>query len=245
MKKEALKIFTVIVLFSCLLPANAQKNTDLTGAIRLYKAGNYSESYSRFNELAKNDVGNPLVYYYLAMSAAQVGKTKEAVDNYEKVITLSAQNTTLYNYATKGKKCLLNPEVCQEGTLENKLDAFITGSPKKTFSEEVKADFEKLKIENLMREINRSNNIDPQKFKEYKDFSSMNNQNMPTNEEIGAAIMTLQNAGLTGLVNPNHNDISILGVNSSESALRGLMGGSAMNSQLIQTMLTNNMSLGF
>ena len=41
-------------------------------------------------------------------------------------------------------------------------------------SDEVRSNYEQLKLENLMREINRKDDVDLQKFREYKDFSSMN-----------------------------------------------------------------------
>ena len=73
------------------------------------------------------------------------------------------------------------------------------------FSDEVKSDYERLKIEQLMREINRNENIDPQRFKNYKDFSSV-----PTNDEIVAALRTLQKAGFGNIYNSSNADLSVL-----------------------------------
>ena len=52
------------------------------------------------------------------------------------------------------------------------------------------------KVENLMREMNRKDNITPQKFKEYKDFSNA----APSNDEIVAALRVLQRAGFGNII---------------------------------------------
>ena len=59
----------------------------------------------------------------------------------------------------------------------------------------------------------------------------MNNAS-PTNDEIVAAIRTLQKAGLYDSF-------------GSSNQMFNMLGGAAMNPQVIQTMLTNNMTLGF
>ncbi len=245
MTKKALIFLMSILILSNTITVFAKGNctTDLAEAIKVYKTGNYSESYMKFSEMAKKDIGNPVVYYYLAISAAQVGKNEEAIANYNKVITLSPQGTSLYRYASKGKSCLESKGKCTDGDVDSKLDSFIMNNSGKRFSDEVKADFERLKIENLMREMNRSNNIEPQRFKEYKDFSSkLDVKSEPTNDEIVAALRVLQNAGLTGYM--NHN-LSYTGSEQQFNSIYGLMGESSLNPQLIQSMLTNNMSLGF
>ena len=43
--------------------------------------------------------------------------------------------------------------------------------PEKKVSDEVQSDFEKLHIDQLKRDMNRNEDINPQKFKEFKDFS--------------------------------------------------------------------------
>ena len=92
-----------------------------------------------------------------------------------------------------------------------------------------------------MREMNRNDSIDAQRFKEYKDFSSV-----PTNDEIVAALRTLQRAGFGNIINNNnYADLSVLTGNSQQNALYNMMGSSSMNPQLIQALLTNNMTQGF
>ena len=229
------------------MAAKPATNSELSSAIKMYKAGNYSECYVKVESILKKDPANALAYYYMAMSSAQLGKKDEAIKNYEKAITLSPENSNLNRYATKGKTCIETPEKCSESLYANKDDEFILNKGRQ-YTEAVKSEMDRLKIENMMREINRTDDMNPQKFKEYRDFSSMNNDDTPSNDEIVAALNTLQKAGLGNLFNANSfSDLSMLtGDKRSEAAaMMNLMGGSSMNPQLIQALLTNNMSLGY
>ena len=98
-----------------------------------------------------------------------------------------------------------------------------------------------------MREMTRGNDVTPQKFKDYKDFSS----EVPTNDEIVAALRVLQRAGLSDVLNNNVNEMSLLTgnneTNSNNAMLNMLMGNgnSSLSPQVIQSLLTNQMSVGF
>ena len=244
MKKKLLLILSILVLSSTIntVFSKSAVNTDLTNAIKLYKAGNYSECYTKLETIIKTDSSNAVAYYYMAMASAQIGKKKEAISNYEKAMALSSPNSNLNRYAQKGKTCLESPDKCQESIYSSPLEEFIK-SKNTGLSEEVRGDYERLKIENMMREINRSDDIDPQKFKEYKDFSSYNPEGTPSNDEIVAAIRTLQRAGLGNFLGNNYSDISLLTGNNNSGV--NMFGNSYLTPQMIQTMLTNNMSLGF
>ena len=239
MKKTLLTILSILILATAANAANTKVNSDLANAIRLYKTANYAECYSKLKTIVKKDPSNALAYYYLAMSSAQIGNKSEAVVNYEKAIALAPSGSNLDKYARKGKTCLINPGKCNEVSVDSETEAFIKGNGF-AFSEKVKSDYERLKIENMMREMNRSDDIPPQEFKEFRDFSSMNTQGVPTNDEIVAAMRTLQRAGFGNILNTNngYSDISVLLGNSQQN-------NTALNQQLIQAMLTNNMSLGF
>lgn len=250
MKKYILILMTAIICASTMNFVSAKtttSNSTLANAIRLYKAGNYSQSYIAFNNIVKRDPSNAVAYYYLAMTSAQIGKQDEAIANYEKVISLSP-NGQLGRYATKGKTCLETPDKCHEESEESADDRFIQSRFGTGFSEKARGEYEKQKIENFMREMNRSNDVTPQKFKDYKDFSS----EVPTNDEIVAALRVLQRAGLSDILNNNVNEMSLLTgdnneINSNNAMLNMLMGSgkSSLSPQVIQSLLTNQMSVGF
>ena len=242
MKKKLLLLLGMLLISSTINFAQAKSvsNSELSEAIKLYKLGNYAESYVKLDSVLKQDTSNALAYYYKAMSATQLGRKDEAIDNYAKAMSLSPDKNNLYRYAKKGKNCLENPDKCTSSMYSSAVEEFIQSKKGPKFSEEVRSDYERLKIENLMREINRSKEIDPQTFKEYKDFS-----NIPTNDEIVAALRTLQRAGFGNLVNNGFSDLSILTGNNSQGQLFNFMGQSGLSPQLIQTMLTNNITQGF
>ena len=207
MKKKISAILSILLVTAFLSSANATTKNNVAAAIKLYKAGNYSECYSNLKEYVKQDGANILAYYYLAISSAQVGNNEEAISNYQKVLNLAPKSSSLYRYAFKGKSCLEEPEKCKTSTYNSPLESFITSRNSESFTEEVKSEYEKLKIEQLMREMNRSTEISPDRFKEYRDFSSYNN---------------------------------LLELDKNQDLLLN-----TLNPQMIETLLTNNLSSGF
>ena len=251
MKKRILIALSVLICTMTIpfVEARTTVTPALASAIKLYKAKNYSQCYNSLKMVVKNDPSNALAYYYLAMTSAQIGKKDEAVNNYEKVISLSP-NSQLGNYATRGKRCIETPDACHATTLDQTEDDKFIRS-KAGFSNQARSEFEKKKIENLMREINRTDEIEPQKFKNYKDFSY---NETPTNDEIVAALRTLQKAGLSDMISGNNgfSDLSLLtgnvnsnGQNDILNLLTGDNGSSKLSPQVIQSLLTNQMSIGF
>lgn len=240
-------MLSVVILSSSMLVVNAKgNNSDLATAIKLYKIQNYTECYSMLAKVLKKDPTNALAYYYMAMTATQVGNEREAIDNYEKAITLSAPNSNLNRYATRGKLCIEDSAACNEANMTTVIEDLMKNKKGSNLSDEVRSNYEQLKLENLMREINRKDDVDLQKFREYKDFSSMNFEGTPSNDEIVAAIRTLQRAGLGNMFANNYSsDIAMLtGSNNQQNAMLNMMG-SSLNPQVMQALLTNNMSLGF
>ena len=220
-------------------------NADLTEAIKLYKTGNYAECYLKLDTAIKKDPSNPLGYYYKAMTAAQVGKKAEAIENYDKTLSLASSRSNLVKYAEKGKRCLETPEQCNIPKYSDEYDQFVRGSVPSGFSEEARGMFERLRIEQMMRDMNRNDDINPQRFREYKDFSSMNSPSgVPSNDEIAAAVRTLQKAGLLNFgINSGYSDLSLL--TGSNSGMNEMMGLTNMDSRMIQAMMSGGMTLGF
>ena len=242
MKKKFFTLLSILVLSTSIGIANSATttNTDLANAIKLYKSGNYSECYVQLEKIIKNDPANALAYYYMAITSAQIGRKEEAISNYEKTLSLSPKNNNLSRYAEKGKRCLETPDKCEESMFASLDEEFILGKRTLKSTDEVKSDFERLKIENLMREMNKNDNLEIQRFKDFKDFS-----NVPNNDEVVAALRVLQNAGFEGLINNQVADISSLMDSPNQNSIINLMGGSAMNPQLIQSLLTNSLTQGF
>ena len=105
MKKYLLLLLSVLICTSSINFASAKStsNPALASAIRLYKAGNYSQCYTALNSIIKKDPSNAVAYYYLAMTSAQIGKKDDAIQNYEKVITLSPDGRYMLLSKTGGE----------------------------------------------------------------------------------------------------------------------------------------------
>ena len=258
MKKTLLGILSVIILAGTIGSVYAKAATtsaQTAQGIKMYKSGNYTQSYLTFNKIVDMDPSNALAAYYLGMSAAQLGKADEAVAAYEKAMNLSPKGI-LGRYAKQGKKCVETPLVCHEPIVDDddtEEDKFIKSGFGFGFSEKARGVYEKQKIENIKRDINRYNDIAPQKFRDYKDFSSQ----APTYDEIVSALKTLQRAGFGDMMGGNRYgyDIAALtgdqqsGNNANYDMLNLLFsnngGTSNLNPQVIQSLLTNQMAVGF
>ncbi len=241
MKKTILGLLSLVILFSTICAVEAKtytKNAQTAEAIRLYKSGDYTQSYFAFSQIVKKDSSNALAAYYLGMSAAQLGRSEEAIANYEKAAALSP-NGILGSYAKRGIKCVETPDRCHEKVTANtgeetEDDKFIKSGA--SFSQKARGVYEQDRMNQIMRDMNRGNEIAPQKFKDYKDFSSQ----APSNEEVVEAMRTLQRAG-----------IGSYGYNSAEPnadmfrALFGYNGNSNINPQVIQSLLTTQMTTNF
>ena len=249
MKKIVLRILSVMILVTSVNAVYAKvkaTNPATAQAIKYYKAGNYTQAYMACDEIVQKDPSNALAQYYLAMSYVQLGRKSDAISAYDRVIYLS-QNGVLGSYAKKGKKCLETPSQCKEplekpgDENDTPEDKFIKGAFGSGFSHKARGIHEKEKIENIKREINRYDELAPDKFKEYKDFSTQ----APTNDEIVAAIRTLQRAGIAesigiGAYSPYNNNLEMLNL---------VYGNNAKNlnlsPQVIQSLLSTQMSTGF
>ena len=246
-------VLSLLTLLICTSTVNAQNyNTpELTAAINMYKSGNYAESFSRLNEIIKKDTSNALAYYYLAITAAQIGRKDTASSAYRRVLTLAPEGSKLEAYAKKGSICLNDPVACKQANAASEVDKFIQQKFGSGFSEKARSEYEKLKIENMMREMDRNGDIPAQRFREYRDFSSMNN--MPSNDEIVNAFRVLQQAGFSNFLNNPNNSISEISLLTGNqgydtNSMFGLLGNkqnASLSPQVIQALLTNQMTTGF
>ena len=256
MKKSILVMLSVIICLASINVVEARnvKTPALASAIKMYKAGNYSQAYVQLNEVVKKDPSNGLAYYYLGMTSAQMGNQSEAIYNYDKAVMLSP-HSVLSKYAEKGKRCLETPMACNEPVAtdnESEEEKFIRGRFGSGFSNAARGVHEKEKIQNLRREINREDDIAPQKFRDYKDFSAQ----APSNDEIVNALRVLQRAGLSDVIAGRSlsSELSLLNGYSQNSTneydllntlLNGGKGSANVNPQLLQSLLSSQMSTGF
>ena len=245
---------SVALLFAVSLncPAFAGEAATVQGLIGLYKSGDYSGCLQYSEPLVKNDPSNAVVHYYRALAYAQAGYVDDAISSYDKVIQLNSQET-LVRYAKRGKLCLEDYEKCSS---EVTLDEFIRGKKGAAVTNSVRNNLETQKLEQLKRDINKGKEIEKERLNEFKKFS-YNDDAMPSNDEIVAAMQVLQKAGFAPQMATNFSDISGLYTSSmpnSGNAMDNLMSlmskyGNTSSSEkvdprLLQTMMTSQM-LGF
>lgn len=238
----------VLLVSATALNVQAKQNTDLNAAISMYKAGNYSGCIQTLERVLKQDPSNAVAHYYMAISNVQAGRTEEAISHYDTVIRLNTQET-LVRYATRGKLCLEDAEQC---TANGTLDDFIKGRKGFDLTNSVKNNIETQKIESIRRDINDNKDIEPARFNQYRRFSS-SAETAPSNDEIVAALRTLQRAGLNAPVMSPYTDLSAIyagTVPNNNNSMANLMnmlsganngGGRNVDPQVLQTIMSSQM----
>lgn len=183
-------------------------NANLNSAVAKYKAGNYSGCLQELFSLVKKDPSNALAYYYMAMAYTHVDMRNDAVEAYEKVISLNP-NEYLVDYATKGRDCLTDGPACQpeeETPVEemDDLDKFINAPYGNGLSPELNQQVKQKQLINIKETINKKENLEDKDIQRIKDFDQNKSTSKETDkiaqvsdEEVLKAIKTLRDAGLT------------------------------------------------
>lgn len=214
MNKKIVYLLTLILTFGTMCIAAPQQDTSNTAppvldketiyypnanidsAIEKYKNKNYSGCLQELFSLVKQDPSNALAYYYMAMAYTYVDMQADAIEAYEKVISLNP-NSQLVSYATRGRDCLTGGPTCPGATVEgmtegasngetssnqnsateqaNELDAFINAPYGNGLSPQLNEEMRKKELKNIQKEINkgRFNSKDVEKLEEY-DFENEN-----------------------------------------------------------------------
>lgn len=208
MKRKILALFVTLLTISSI--CFASNNSTLQGAIQKYKNGNYTGCIQDLEFYTRSEQSNALAFYYLAIANVQAGRKANAIQSYDKVLALRP-NSTLLEYATKGKICLEQPEFCYKNTTiveeETDLDKFI--KDKKQFVYKgVQTESSKKNLDSLKNRINSDEEINRFEFQEYE--KSSNNNQKPSNEQIVAAIKILNQAGLSSMTMPQQNQANFM-----------------------------------
>lgn len=185
-------------------------NATIKSAVAKYKMGNYSGCLQELFSLTKKDPSNALAYYYMAMAYTHIDMKDEAVEAYERVISLSP-NEYLVQYATKGRDCLTDGPACHP--VEEKkpveelddLDKFIRAPYGNGLSPELNQEIKQKQLINIKETINQKEELEHKDIQRIKDFDNNKTLKDVDNEKIAQvsdqdvlnAIKTLKDAGLT------------------------------------------------
>lgn len=218
-------------------------NATINSAIAKYKQGDYSGCLQQLISVNKKDAYNPLVLYYLGMTYTQIGWWQQAVNAYEAVMNMNA-NETLTRYATKGRDCLVGGPTCYEEQgngvkIENDLDWFVNSPYGNGLSDDINKQLKEQKLRTIEKQIKRKDVLedrdidDIQQFDKNKSEADIDNEKIAmadskevSNEDVLAAIETLKKAGVTVSVNPYPNAMPM---NDEYAQLSMMLGGNNYN----------------
>lgn len=223
--KILLSLAVMLLTVGC---SSAQSlSTDMAAAIGKYKAKNYVGCMQDALEITQKDPANALAHYYLGISYVQLGDKEKAIESYQKVISLSS-NETLKEYAQRGELCLNSPDECSskydvEEFADEELHKFINST--KAISKEVSDKIDEIQIELMKQNINKE---------------ADRKSEVPSNDEIANAVKVLAKAGVNPLAmqnNPYVQAQNALSNNSEYMQLQMLLGGNTNQGNDFMSML--------
>lgn len=185
-------------------------NATIKSAVAKYKMGNYSGCLQELFSLTKKDPSNALAYYYMAMAYTHIDMKDDAVEAYEKVISLNP-NEYLVQYATKGRDCLTDGPAChpeeEKAEVEelDDLDKFIRAPYGNGLSPELNKEIKQKQLINIKETINQKEELEHKDIQRIKDFDNnktlkdIDNEKIAqvSDEDVLNAIKTLKDAGLS------------------------------------------------
>lgn len=229
-------------------------NANLSSAIAKYKKGNYTGCLQELFSLTKKQPSNATAYYYMAMAFTYLDKQDEAINAYEKVISLSP-NSYLADYAIKGRDCLTGGPACLPETVNNEtqdeLDKFINSPYGNGMSEQINKEVKQKQLKNIQETINTKEQLEHQDIQRIRDFDSNKESSIEENEklamvsdeEILQAVKTLKEAGLNLTVqsdNPYEQMLQYQDPRMAEMSM--LLGNNNNNSNNMMNMIPILMS---
>ncbi len=267
--KKLLAFFAVIALMA-LGTAFAMEKVKISPkvyqGIQKYKQQNYAGCIQDMEAALAAEGDQSLPYYYIANSYVKLGMGGEAMKNYEEVKKLNT-SPGLVLYAEQAVACLQDESKCSGN---DDLNVFINS--KKFMHPEVIQNIEEQQVQQVRAEINaiggsKDKQVDFDKYKYLNDAS----QQMPTNDEIANAVKILAKVGYNPYAqdainpafaqtyNPQYSQMNAIlgqtntGGNAFSSMLPYMIAQSNNsqnrqtdeNQQLMQTMMINQMMMGF
>lgn len=181
-------------------------NANLKSAMAKYKAGNYTGCLQELFSLTQKEPSNAMAYYYMAMAYTHIDREADAIEAYEKVLSLNP-NEFLAEYALKGRDCLTGGPACQEEEAQEELsdlDKFIQAPYGNGLSPELNEEVKQKELTNIKETINKKEQMeekDIDKIKKFDDkYESLSDEPVKiaqvSDEEVLKAVQTLKDAGL-------------------------------------------------
>lgn len=224
MKLRLLAVSLIItgLVFSTGITYAASKKVEIPSsfiyqAISKYKNKNYTGCIQDMDYIIKKGKPTDLVYYYKAISYAQLGMPNEAREAYSAAIQLSS-NKTLVDYATQAVSCIDDVTMCDTNLDDADITKFIKSN--QFMHNDVTQELQNKAIERAKAGINS----DMQPTEESLKYINQNNQ--PTDKEIADAVRTLSKLGINPL---NGNNLAMFGQNPEMMQINAMFGNQNNN----------------
>ncbi len=180
-------------------------NANIKSAMSKYKAGNYTGCLQELFSLVQKEPANALAYYYMAMAYTHIDRQADAIEAYEKVLSLNP-NEYLAEYATRGRDCLTGGPACQDAQTEelSELDKFINAPYGNGLSPELNQEVKQKELTNIKETINKKEHMEEQDVEKIRQFDDKYESFADGTEKIAQvsdedvlnAIKTLKDAGV-------------------------------------------------
>ncbi len=226
-------------------------NANIKSAIAKYKSGNYSGCLQELFSLTKKDPSNSVAYYYMAMAYTHLDMKDEAVEAYEKVLTLHP-NQYLAEYAIKGRDCLTDGPACKEEEQQveesDELDQFIKSPYGNGLSPSLNNEVKQKQLNNFRQTINKKEQLENNDIQRIREFDHKNSKSsieesdkvaQVSDEEILSAIKTLKDAGVNVTIGQENNPYAQLAQyqDPQMAELSMMLGGNNNNNNSMMNMV--------
>lgn len=276
MKKSVISLICAFMIAAPVFAKGA--SNDLKLGISKYKAGNYVGAMQTLQEVVANDPGNALAHYYFAITCVKVGKFKEAKQEYQTVMKLNPNSELAYyagiglNYINSADSAGVQasqennsevlpapPELNPPGQSSSptvKLNSTnLPGSSKEQqgfLSKQAQDKLMEHNINSVINNVNQNGSVPPEKLEKIDNMMKQKSE-IPSNEEIAAAVKTLSKAGVNLNLNSNQAANPYQNINPEMmqmNMMMGLTGGNQNNNMnsnpmnaLTQMMMQNPESI--
>lgn len=194
-------------------------------AINKYKAKNYTGCIQDMDYLIKMGKPSDLVYYYRAISYAQLKMQTQARENYEMAANIT-KNTILKDYANQAIACIDDETLCDMSLDDGDITKFIKSE--KFMHTDVEKGLQDKAIQKAKEEIN--NNINPGA----DTLKYINQNHQPTDKEIADAVRTFQKMGINPFQNGN---LGMFGQNSEIAQMSAMFGNNNNNNNNMMNLI--------
>ena len=182
-------------------------NANMSSIMAKYQSGNYTGCLQELFSFVQKEPSNALAYYYMAMAYTHIDMEADAIEAYEKVLSLNPKGY-LAEYALKGRDCLTGGPACIDEQVAQEemsdLDKFINAPYGNGLSPELNQQVKQKRLTNIKETINKKEKLEDKDIERIKKFDDRYQSfadgtekiAQVSDEEVLKAIQTLKDAGV-------------------------------------------------